>query len=59
MSNTTQGMYIWNGLNVVKAISQGKHTSLFNKMAALPTERSSDVFEFVRSNSTVAIQHTF
>jgi hypothetical protein len=59
MSDTTQWMHIWNNLNAVKAISQEKHTSLFDKMAALPTERSWCVLEFVRSNSVVAVQRVF
>jgi hypothetical protein len=52
-------MYIWNGLNAAKAISLEKHTSLFDKMAALPTERSWCVLEFARSNSVVAVQRAF
>jgi hypothetical protein len=43
-----------NGLNAAKAISREKHTSLFDKMAALPTERGCCVLEFARSNSVVA-----
>jgi hypothetical protein len=52
-------MYIWNGLNAVKAISQENHASLFDKMAALPTEHSWCVLEFARSNSVVADPQAF
>jgi hypothetical protein len=48
-----------NGLNAAKAISREKHTSLFDKMAALPTERSWCMLEFARSNSVVAVQRAF
>jgi hypothetical protein len=58
VSNTTQWTYIWNGLNAAKAISREKHTS-FDKMAALPTERSWCALEFARSNSVVAVQQAF
>jgi hypothetical protein len=59
VSNTTQWMYNCNDLNAIKAISQEKHISLFDKMAALPTERSWSMLEFGRSNSVVAVQWAF
>jgi hypothetical protein len=59
VSNTAQWTYIWNGLNAAKAITWEKHTSLFDKMAALSTECSWCVLEFARSNSVVTVQRAF
>jgi hypothetical protein len=48
-----------NSLNTAKAILQEKHTSLFDKMAALPIECSWCVLEFARNNSVVTVQRVF
>jgi hypothetical protein len=53
MPNTTQRMYIWNGLNITKTISWERLTSLFYKQS------SWYVLESVRSNSTVVVQWAF
>jgi hypothetical protein len=59
VSNTTQRRRIWNRPNAAEAISREKHTSMFHKMATIPTEHIWRVLELAKNNSVVAVRRAF